>query len=850
MDSCDIHLNGTVVDPNSIKEVIAEKREEILSGFMDRAKRKPTPAELAELKRDFDSAMALIIEDGVDAKVKSVHDSITQMRKVHEYTHDMNGNPLKTLSEVINRRYQMTMGRNSADTKARALRDHIRTRVDSFETMYRTRENPEGLRSIRELEKGSENERSVYIRVRQMEKEIDVSKLDSATVDAMLKDATPVDRLAFSIASYNAYNRKLLKEYGISTKYSSKFVVKRRYDYSVLSSPSRGATPEACRETFVNDVLQHIDKEATFGKKSDAEIREMIAHTYDDIADNANIRLDPTNSRDFVGNRANSYQTKFIWKDDNAAYEAFTRFSEGGLKEQMEESATAMANKAISIREFGYNAEEVMAKVSQDITASFRGQTPNMRDSFRLARIAAAQKELMGTQKLATSEMTTWANNARFFQAAFKLGNAVTTAMLDAVDTGRQAFYVNGELFGGISEYIQTFGKVAFGMSEADRLALATDLGTVYSYMSNAEGMRLASTDSAVSGGAIDGFIKKNGNKIMNVSTLLPWQTARSNITSTIVGANNLKRIVDDLGKSGGDFTKLNKFQKDTLKEYGFTANDMRILGSDFLEKINTWGGGIVTGNNIRQTLMTRSPESIAKAFNMDADVAADSMVKLADKVDAFLNDFSTRGTPKPELQTKVLMGKTVENEGVRVAIGLMTQFLDTPIAQGQYVGELIEKLSRINGGNRMGILKDSAIPSATYIATGMSMYLAYDGMMSLVMNKQSIIQKMNQADDRERTALMLNVLDRTGYFPFAASLIEKQFFGRYNENALDAFGSPVLGSINDVLNMRNENTIKAGIRRNLPMNAIPLRMTNNWLGKPLDSILETPDQPNINFFD
>lgn len=822
VDACDIHLQGSPI-AKSVLEEMTKKDFEALK----KAMAKKDPKAVAEMRAIMDANIKATIEDGIDFRLRKVSDIIKVQDIVNKLTRNgINGEPIKTYSEVVKQREKHLYGRNSVDTRARNLRNHYRNMQGHFETIFKTNENTTAPKSIRDIKKGSPQEEELYILIRSYEHEIDPATLTPEKVNGMLKTATEMQRLALSVVTYNAYTRKSMGQFGISTKFSKNFVVKRRYDWAAIEKMSP--------DQFASYMYRRLDIEKTFGSGvTEEQALFKLRDVYREMKQNAVEKLDITSGKEYMGSSANSMQVKFEWKGHKEAYEAFRDLSVGGLKDQIEQSANAMANKAISVSEFGYNAKEVSQAVSKELLARYN-ETPSTMDQWRLAKIQRAEKELTGQQHLIQGSMTNFSNNMRFFQAFTKLGNAVTGTVLDAVDNGRQSFYMNGSFFSGVKDYMQGFAKVTAGMNDAEKLELAHTMNLIFSHLSNAEGMRLASGDIATRGGRITNLIQEHGSKAINMATLLPFQTARSNLASGIAGSRSFAKLIDSAKKG-----ELNKFQKDFLKEYGFSDNEVKALASGAFERTANWSDTpIFTGTGIRQALMDQSPEKVAKALGVAPEVAGQAVLDLATKVESVVNDWASRGTPKPELATKTLMGKNIENEGVRVAIGLMTQFLDTPVAQGQYMMELAEKLYRVNDGNLMGVIKDGAVPSAAYLTTGLTLYVAADAMMSAVTNKASMIDKYNNGDKEARNSIMLNAIGRTGYVPFVFEMIESQMNSGYNKTALDTFGSPALGTLRDTLRVMQGLDGEGGIgldeyiKRQLPTNAIVPRAINNWSGK------------------
>ena len=826
-DVCDIHLKDSVLGKKFLEDLTGQDMKRIQKEL-----KKKSPAEMAEMRDLMNATVRSLINDGIDFRIKEIADTIKVQEIISKYTHDkVTGEPLKTYSEVVTNRLRSLVGRNSVDTKARNLRNHYRNMLSHFESMYKANENT-GVKSISDIKKGSPEEEELYILSRQYEHEIDPATLTPEKVQSFLNGnppATEMQRLALSLVTYNAYTRKSMSTFGISTKYSKNFVVKRRYDWA--------AVKEFNPEQFADYMYKRIDVEKTFGKGTTEEAaRFKLRDIHKEMLHSANEKLDVTSSKEYSGSAANSMATKIEWKGHKEAYEAHRDLSVGALKDQVEQSANSMADRAIGVSEFGYNAEKVLAEVSADLIKGY-GTEPSAMDMWKLSQIKRAEKELSGRAHLATGGLTNLQNNVRFFTAFTKLGNAVTGTVLDAVDNGRQAFYMNGSFFGGVADYAASFTKATLGMSKEQRLESANNLNLIFTHLSNAEGMRLASGDIATKGGALTNFIQEHGSRALNYATLLPIQTAFSNIASGTAGARQFSKLIGS-AKNG----KLNKFQKDFLNEYGFTKQEVDALAGGFFEDAPNWSDTpIFTGTGIRNALNTKKPDEVAKILGVSESMAGDSVIKLATKVESVINDWASRGTPKPELATKTLMYKNVDDEGVRFAVGMATQFLDTPIAQAQYIIELAQKLNRMNGGGvsgMIGTIKDGALPSATYLATGLSLYMAADTVMAIATNRESILQKYNNSGAAERNSIMLNAIGRTGFVPFLFEMIETQSNGGYNKTALDTFGSPALSTVRDTLRLAQGLDGEGGITpsefayRQSPTNSIPARALNNWSGQ------------------
>jgi hypothetical protein len=227
------------------------------------------------------------------------------------------------------------------------------------------------------------------------------------------------------------------------------------------------------------------------------------------------------------------------------------------------------------------------------------------------------------------------------------------------------------------------------------------------------------------------------------------------------------------------------------------------------------------------------SPEALSKEFGLPPVKALEAAMELSQKLDVFVNDFAARGTPSPELREKVKLGKTIDNEVARGILGLLTQFKDTPLAQWHNMVELGDKMKRM-GGTNGEIMSVIGAHAAAYSVMGISSWFAFDGMLSIITQKQSELEKYLTADtDRERASIMMNALDRTSVVPFMFQLINEQFVSPYESTAADFFSSPTAGTVIDSLKLIQGNMpIEKYIRNNAPRNALPIRAINNWSKK------------------
>lgn len=851
IESCDTHIKGTTLsmketaqlmrklesekarlekklaeekalrDPNGAP--ISKKDKQKVLGMLEN-----DPDVLAEMKDTLFKTIQSQIEDGLETKARQVSDLVKVQDIVDRFTKNpLNGETFKDAGDVILNRLNSLVGRNSVDTRLRVLRNHMRNKLDEFELMFRTSEN-QTVKSLRDIKKGSDEERILYKKVYEYTEQMDVDNLTPEKARAMLAGKDEIDRLALSLVAYNEYTRKTMGQFGVSVKYNQHYVMKRNYDWAPMEKMGR--------EGWAEYMYDRLNIEQTFGEGTTRDQALLkLRDVYGDFEKKATDRTSHLSNKDVVGDKSNSKAVKFHYKDADHAYMAFRDLSVGGMREQFERNAMAMSSTAIQISEFGYDTNFVSNRVNERINTMYPGRRSTL-DQWREARIEAAEKELTGRQHLVQGSVTNFFNNVRFMTAFTKLGNTLATTIADGVENNRQAFYVNGDFFGGLLEWTSGITKQMVGMTAEQRLDFANTFGVILSHQSNAEAMRMATGDLATNGGALTKLIQEHGGKALNVATLLPMQTGYSKIASAMNGAYQFSKLVD-AANSG----KLNKFQRDTLNEYGFTKQEIAALGN-LVERTSTWGSPIYTGKGIRELLTHKGgPELIAKELGVKPDVAGKAVLELATKYESFVNDFVVRGTPTPELATKTLLFKGVQNEYLRGLIGLTTQFMDTPLAQAENVVSLARKLQRINTKDgkldMAGITGDVLGHTAVYGVTGVSMYLAADAVMSAATNSEALVQKIYNGDADQRRRGFVQALSRTGLVPYVAEVFDNQWGGGYNKTVLDTFIGPNWGTIRDTARLLQSNEeggleFTEFLKRQGPANAIPVRALNNWAEK------------------
>lgn len=803
--------------------------------------KKWTPEELASKREWLERDLISQIENGIDAKYKQVKDLVNVKQLVQQMTTDpFSGKTFTKLSDVIKNRLEGLVGRNSVDTRSRALRSHLKGYIDETERMFDCQSN-KSIKSIRDIKKGSPEEAELFKRVHDYTESIDPDTLTPEKVRGMIKDADDIQKLALSLVTYNEYARKTMGKYGVSVKFNKNYVMKRRYDWDAIKGMGD--------QGFADFMVDRLNLKESFGSDNRDNAIESLKKIYDDFSKDAGENASVTSNREFNIDRSNSLARKFVYNDSNASYEAFNTLSLGGMREQFERNASSMAATAISVSEFGYNPAQVLKDLETELASIYKDQKPGIVDSWRGERIKAAEMELSGRQHLVQGSITNFANNTRFMMAFAKLGNAVTGTVLDVVDNGRQVFYVNGNVFGGFADFGSAMTKATFGMSPAERVEFAQQLGISLNHLSVADSLRLSDGSVGVNGGRLTQLIQEHGTKAMNYATLLPAQTSRSKVASGMVGAQTFAKLMDKFG-SGAE---LNKFELDTIAEYGFNKNELKALTSGMIERSANWvSTPIYTANGIRNSLLKGADEghirNVAQLLGVKPENAGRAVLELATKYESFLNDFVVRGTPTPELATKTALFKNVNNEVLRASIGMLTQFLDTPIAQLGHMGELYSKLERIND-SKLGMVKDALPHAATYLSVALPAYFAADYAMSMATNRESMVDKIRNGDQDTRKKVFMNAIGRSGLVPFLFEVVDAQWGGGYNKTALDTFGSPALSTARDILRLGQTEeqgglSMKEFALRQGPTNSLPLRALNQWSDTAFgEKIWETKQQ-------
>jgi hypothetical protein len=792
------------------------------------------------------------IEEGIDKTDKFVYDTIKITKDKEELFVDrVTGKVIKNRKDVLVNWLDKIVGRNSADTRARTLKNKLVNDYDSLEQRFRTSEN-QRYKSLRNIEDGSAEETYIYKKVAAFTEELTPDKLTQAKIDSLLKGANELDRIAYSIIAYNGHVRQFANANGMAIKYNKNYVMKRRYDMGAINRMF--GEGDKARLAFADYMMEKLNLEETFGKKvTPVQAKDKLMKLYDELKTGAAEQTNPLTAKEFSTARANSISRSLVYKNADTAYEAFRDLSIGGLRDQFEKNAKGVASNLARIEFFGYDSGRYFEEMSKHLNQKFPSEM-SWRETSIAYRIKQAAKELSGSQNTVQTGLTDFTNAVKFTQGATKLHKAIVSAMMDAVEAERMVFYNEGRMFGGIANWLSAFKKLATpemlgGMTKEQKQAWANDVGVIFNYISTGEGMRMAQGDLATTGSKITGFINKHGTTIMNFGTLLPMQTGVSKIASGNAAAASFARMIDaTAGAKGANL----KYVEDTMKVYGISQAEMKILSHPKMQRVSTWGSPILTGKSIRDSFDHIGAETIAKELGVKPAEVADAYLAIAEKYEAYLNDGGVRGTPTPELATKSLIpGRMSDDERVRAFSSIFSQFMDTPIAQAQNFMELVEKMQRVHDARftkealatpegraaAMAFSKEFAPQMAMFTMMSVGAYLAWDGVYSTIFNTESLIEKFMNGDEDARREAIFKALDRSSPVPFVFNMIESQVAPRYNETALSSFsGGPVTGLIEDTLKLMQPTgrgwgeDLERFAKRQGPQRMMPFKAFNNWV--------------------
>jgi len=768
---------------------------------------------LSSDERMFRQILQTKVEDKIDFEIKNLQNEFVGKSNFAKDAVSVDGEPL-TMSQILRNREKRLFGRSSADTTRRVYKSTLIIKLDEYERMF----GVEKANGVRATEQGDAAENELFRLAQEFdiqEHVKDIRELTPERVAKMVEGKTDVERAAMALGAYNEYARKFMHKHGVAVNYAKGFVIKRRYDWAKLETMGRNK--------FADSMLNKLNVKKTFGDVSDQDARKLLHDVYKSIETDANKKSNLLEF-DMKGNSANNLTRKFVFKDAQAEYDVFNEMSIGGMREQIEENAWGMATTSVKVDQFGYDHGKA-GQVYSDLVAQGlkdgtidgkRNKFQEVRDAYRVARITQAEADFTGANSYSATGLSTMAAMSKTAIAIGKLGNTINVAILDPLDTARQNFYVNGEFFGGFVKYKKNMAGLLVGMDTLQRKELADHLGVVMNYLSSDSSMRVARGDLATSGGSkLARGVEKYGNKAMSISTFLPQQTSISKLSSALTGAQIFKGTLDKINIKDGkiDVSGLNKFELDTLKEYKIGARELDILKS--VEGVKTWGDStILSGKAIRDHMLEAHPQEMADKLGISIGEVAGVAIDLSTKYDSFVNDFFTRGTPTPELSAKTALLKGSGNEMLNVALGMITQFMDTPVMQLQSFNEMTDKLKRINGAGGKSLLSKDALqvmkavgPEAfaqavPHAMSGAAMYVGFNMMWSTIMGKESVVEKYNAADDSGKNSIMMDIMGRTSVLPFAFEFANNATSDYHNVNGLSTFKSPSVDIIGDMFDV------------------------------------------------
>lgn len=774
------------------------------------------------------------MEETLDRRIKDVKDMLTEKKRYNEWsTNKWTGEKVKDYTSFLKNVENAVYGRASVDSKGRAINQNIISRQMQAQDLLGVREHT-SIKDFGYIKKGSKLEAEVFKRTAQITEHIDPRGLDKAGADALLKKYgdTEVDRLALVLKLTNEHSRLTSLQYGVDVKFRGDFVSNQKIDASLASK----LTPQAFADKLLD--VHKLDFKKSFGEGvTREEAVDILKKMHTTTLESQAIQTDILSGSDFKGYGVTNQARKLMFSDLDGRYSFFNDFTSGGLVDELVNGIRSTAYKAASVSTYGYNPNTSLQKVFRKALLELpEGKKANI-NSLRKERINQAVREQTGQASIPVSALNDATNVIRMGMSVGKLGNALNVAMLDPLDNARQVFHFNGKAFGGIGTWQKNFAKFAT-MDKGEQIRIAAAMQNSLHFVTLAQSSRMSSELGLSGSNKILEMFNAYSGKAMNIATLLPKQTEISQMASASVAIKEFTESVSKLRKG----EKFNKFELDSFKEYGFSEKELFALAHDDGMRTKLWSDDtVITGQGIRDSLMAKAKENIKQTADLlgvaEQDLG-DAISELALKYEMFVTDFTVRGTPTPEMKTKTamgLLGKNSNNVLIRNVSTLMTQFLDTPVAQTQYLIEVIGKLSRINDGSILGSMKDYAPHSVAYITAGMAMYLGTDAAMSLVLNKKAVYQRLQEGDDRERAAIMLNVFDRISYVPFAAGVAQKQFIGRHDETAFDAFGSPALATGRDLLKINSLETAGRFAKSHLGGNTLIPKALNNWSAAAFD---------------
>jgi hypothetical protein len=742
---------------------------------------------------------------------------------------------VKSFGQFLNKRMKQLFGRDSIDTVRIKYRNRLLNKLNSYEATFGV------TTGLEKIKPNSPDEEALFKKVAALG-QMDLKKVSTLeSADKVLKEMfgdnpTEIDRMALALASYNEYTRQFMIKHGVPVEFHSGYVVKRVYSPKILADMGK--------DNWVDFMAKRLDSRKTFGHTlPEAELKKKL-HKIAGAIERNELKATTTLDFDFDGKPKFKRRREFVFKDEQAAYEVFRDLSPEGLTSQIVNSSWRMASEAVRISRLGYDPAKINKRINER-AIDYVSRLPDgekAKEGLRMAnfykenRIKQAIGDLTGENNYARSGVSSFGTALKVVNSVTKLGNSITVAMLDPLDASRQAFYVNGKPMGGFIDWhvnmASAMKNIGFwGILSGDTRAAAElneHLALVTHYISTESSMRVARGELGAGYGAIGKRLERGTAVAMKLATLLPQQTALSKISTGLLGAKTFAGMIDKVKK--GD--KLNAFELDTLREYSISPNEMKVLG--MVERYQAWGGNsIVSSKQIRALLEGEGKDyekhlkEIADTLGIKESEVGDNIISIAEKYDNYLVDFFSRGTPTPELAAKTALFKGTNSEFVNVAMGLLTQFMDTPVMQLISYSEMIDKLKRVHAHPDGDVAKTAAqvgvaamAQTVPHLLAGAGMYMAYDAIWSGFMGKESKIEKLSKATPSERNAIFLDIAGRTSAVPFLFEGLDNSTSEYYNKNLSSMFGGPSLDLVNDGLNVVNPNgntTFEHFVRRHKP---------------------------------
>lgn len=787
------------------------------------------PSEIAANRKELKYQIQTMVEEGMDKEIMRVNDKHIAKR---DAMLDIEG--AKTETDVLKARGKRIYGRNSMDTTRRSLKADLFRTVNEYEFMFQVDEKF----GIRNIEQGSAEEAKLFELIYNIEDQLDVDTLTSARAEKLVEGSDdPLLKTAYAIVAHNEFARRFMINHGIPIRFHKNYVTRRRYDWAILE--------EQGPDGWADFMFDRLDLDKTFnGRTEEKFVKKELKKIYEDFRKSNRAKANMFSMEDRKIKTSDQHARKFVFKDAKAEYEAFNELSIGGLREQIEENVWGMATYAVKVDRLGYDHAKVgkeYADIVEDEVPQETRPIQKIGNVYRKQRVQQAIADFTGENSYVASGLSTFGTTFKTTVSVGKLGNTLNVAILDPLDTARQNFYVNGEAFGGFIKYKKNMFGIISKLDKQQRAMLADHLGVITNYLSTESAMRVAKGDLATNRASkIGQAVEKHGARAMELFTFLPQQTALSKVSSALTGAQVFSDMVAKVTKG---WDTLNKFELDTLKEYGLTEQDMKVIGMS--DQIKTWGENtIYSSKSIRDSFLLKDLDATAKQLGVEPDKIGEYVVELTRKYDNYLNDFFSRGTPTPELSAKTALLKGGKNELGNVTASLLTQFMDTPVMQLQSTVEVYDKLKRIHGAGMtdpnfkevsklVGNIGYDALRSAVpHALAGSAMYIGFNVMWSALLGKEDVIDKYQKADSGGKNAVMLDILGRTSVLPFAFEALNNGTSEYYNGNVADTFVSPFASMSGDLLNVANpnsSNSVQDFAKKQIP-NAWFVQMFNNHL--------------------